>query len=356
MHIFSATILFLWLNGLYFVECGMPLVINTWPFTNATEKAWNVINEGASVLDAVEEGCSVCEVEQCDFTVGYGGSPDEYGETTLDAMIMDGDTHTVGSVGGLHRIKSAISVARAVMMYTKETLLVGESATKFAIEMGFKQENLTTNKSRSMWEEWQKSNCQPNFRQNVSPDPSKSCGPYTPLKRDHVKSNKRGRYNKDVSSKNHDTIGMIVIDSDGHIAGGTSTNGATHKVPGRVGDSPIAGSGAYVDREVGGAAATGDGDVMMRFLPSYQIVENLRNGMAPDKACLSALERITKYHPDFSGALIAATINGKYGGACHGFSSFHYSVRDPSMSSVQVIEVPCSSFPHVTTYNTSSTD
>eukprot|EP00057_Strongylocentrotus_purpuratus_P013975 XP_011668449.1 PREDICTED: N(4)-(Beta-N-acetylglucosaminyl)-L-asparaginase [Strongylocentrotus purpuratus] len=340
--IFSATLLFLLINGPFYVECVLPLVINTWPFTNATEKAWSVINGGRSTLDAVEEGCTVCEVQQCDGTVGYGGSPDEFGETTLDAMIMDGDTHTVGSVGGLRRIKSAISVARAVMMYTTETLLVGESATKFAIEMGFQQENLTTNRSRSNRRNGKKQIAN-KLQQNVSPDPSGSCGPYTPLKANDLKTSSRGRYNSDINKNNHDTIGMIVIDSDGHIAGGTSTNGANHKVPGRVGDSPITGSGAYVDRDVGGAAGTGDGDVMMRFLPSYQVVENLRNGMAPDKACQSALQRIIKYHPDFSGALIAATIDGNYGAACHGFSSFHYSVRNPSMSSVQVLEVPCSS-------------
>ncbi|KAK3741572.1 hypothetical protein QZH41_012517 [Actinostola sp. cb2023] len=82
----------------------LPIVINTWPFTNATEKAWQVINtEGSSSLDAVEAGCTVCEVEQCDGTVGYGGSPSEDGETTLDAMIMDGVTHDVGAVGCLKK-------------------------------------------------------------------------------------------------------------------------------------------------------------------------------------------------------------------------------------------------------------
>ncbi|XP_071502705.1 N(4)-(Beta-N-acetylglucosaminyl)-L-asparaginase-like [Diadema antillarum] len=331
------------LSSIQSVTCSLPLVINTWPFTNATERAWEVLGSGLSALDAVEQGCSVCEVEQCDGTVGYGGSPDESGETTLDAMIMDGETHAVGSVGDLRRIKSAISVARAVMNYTKETLLVGESATKFAIEMGFKEESLTTNESRAIWNAWRKNNCQPNYRQNVMPDPSKSCGPYTPVRNGKQQMASKERFNPDVSRKNHDTIGMIVIDSKGRIAGGTSTNGANHKVPGRVGDSPIAGAGSYVDKDVGGAAGTGDGDVMMRFLPSFQVVENMRNGMTPDVACQSALQRIIRYYPEFSGALVAAGVDGSYGAACHGFSSFHYSVRDPSFSAVKVIEVPCSS-------------
>ncbi|KAF2365320.1 Peptidase T2 asparaginase 2 [Trinorchestia longiramus] len=124
---------------------NLPLVINTWPFTNATEKAWAVLSvEEGGVLDAVEQGCAVCEREQCDGTVGYGGSPDEHGETTLDALIMDGATHDVGAVAALRQVKDAISVARHVLHYTDHTLLVGSQATEFALSMGFKQENLTT--------------------------------------------------------------------------------------------------------------------------------------------------------------------------------------------------------------------
>ncbi|CAH1778028.1 unnamed protein product, partial [Owenia fusiformis] len=109
----------------------------------------------------------------------------------------------------------------------------------------------------------------------------------------------------------------------------------------RVGDSPIAGAGAYVDNDVGGAAGTGDGDVMMRFLPSHQTVENMRQGMAPDAAAIDALKKIIRYYPKFVGALVAATVNGTYGAACHGIPSFHYSVRSPSMQHVTVMEVPC---------------
>ncbi|XP_070552984.1 N(4)-(Beta-N-acetylglucosaminyl)-L-asparaginase-like [Ptychodera flava] len=320
----------------------LPLVINTWQFSNATAKAWDVISKDGSALDAVEQGCSVCEVQQCDGSVGYGGSPDENGETTLDAMIMDGITHDVGSVADLRRVKTAISVARSVMEYTQHTLLVGDQATQFAIEMGFKEEDLHTNKSRQMWQDWKKGNCQPNYRQNVTPDPKKSCGPYKPNKARKIKLSKEQRYNKEVGEGNHDTIGMVVIDSMGNVAGGTSTNGANHKVPGRVGDSPIAGAGAYVDNTIGGAAATGDGGVMMRFLPTYQVVESMGSGVDPTSACKLAINRITKYYPNFSGALVAANLSGMYGAACHGFSTFHYSIRSPGMANVTVEAVPCS--------------
>ncbi|KAK7922210.1 hypothetical protein WMY93_009112 [Mugilogobius chulae] len=136
--------------------------------------AWKSLQSGGSVLDAVEKGCTQCEVDQCDGSVGYGGSPDERGETTLDAMIMNGDTMEVGAVANLRRIKNAIGVARAVMERTTHTLLVGESASLFAENMGFTAEDLTTNKSLNIFSEWLKRNCQPNCRKNVFPDPSKA--------------------------------------------------------------------------------------------------------------------------------------------------------------------------------------
>lgn len=206
-----------------------PLVVNTWPFTNATAKAWQILDQTNDRLESVEAGCSECEILRCDGTVGFGGSPDESGETTLDAMIMDGVTHDAGSVAGLKRVKNAIGVARAVMEHTTHTLLVGDSATQFAIDMGFEQEDLHAIESLEKWISWFNNSCQPNFRMNVSPDPSKNCGPYKPIQ---PKKNKELRYNKYISDKSHDTIGMIVIDSNGDIAVGTSTNGAGHKIPG----------------------------------------------------------------------------------------------------------------------------
>jgi N4-(beta-N-acetylglucosaminyl)-L-asparaginase len=245
------------------VSCrNYPLVLNTWPFVSATAKGWEVLASTDDPLLAVERGCSQCETDRCDGTVGYGGSPDEDAESTLDALVMDGLTHNAGSVAGMKRIKNAISVARAVMNYTRHTLLIGEAATRFATDMGFKQEVLHSIESMKKWIQWKENNCQPNFRINVSPDSSKNCGPYQPLE----KAFQANRYNSD--SQSHDTIGMIAINSAGNIAVGTSSNGATHKVPGRVGDAPIIGSGAYVDNDVGAACATGDGDIMMRFLPS----------------------------------------------------------------------------------------
>ncbi|KAF4526387.1 hypothetical protein B566_EDAN012677 [Ephemera danica] len=266
----------------------IPIVVNTWPFLNATAKAWDTVYvKKRSALDAVEQGCTTCEKEQCDGTVGYGGSPDENGETTLDAMIMDGATMNVGAVGALRQVKSVMSVARKVLEHTSHSMLVGEAATDFAVKMGFTKENLNQ----------------------------------APL--------------------GHDTIGMIVIDFKNQIAAGTSTNGMRHKIPGRVGDSPIPGSGAYADNEVGAACATGDGDILMRFLPSFLAVEEMRRGATPTDAAKTAINRIARHYPTTMGAVVAVNKNGEYGAACTGMQKFSFSVSNVLLGRPTKITMPC---------------
>lgn len=213
------------------VASGAPIVVNTWPFRNATAAGWAVIARNGSALDAVESGCSVCEVEQCDGTVGYGGSPDSIGETTLDAMIMDGASMDTGAVGDLRRIKAAISVARGVMEYTGHSFMAGDSATAFAVSIGFVEENLHTPASIAAFDAWRAGGCQPNFYRGLV-GVNSSCPPYPapPAPPARAPAGTKRRANADVSNTNHDTIGMLAIDAAGNIAAGTSTNGANHKV------------------------------------------------------------------------------------------------------------------------------
>ncbi|XP_027341469.1 probable isoaspartyl peptidase/L-asparaginase 3 isoform X2 [Abrus precatorius] len=279
-------------------------------------------------------------------SVGPGGSPDENGETTIDALVMDGVTMEVGAVAAMRYVKDGIKAARLVMQHTEHTLLVGEKASEFAISMGLPgPTNLSSPESVEKWTKWKDSRCQPNFRKNVVP--ANSCGPYCPtnyLEHPFETCSNTGQMLTSncrllrVGLHSHDTISMAVIDRMGHIAVGTSTNGATFKIPGRVGDGPIAGSSAYGVDEVGACCATGDGDIMMRFLPCYQVVESMRLGMEPKLAARDAIARIATKFPDFVGAVVALNKKGEHAGACHGWT-FKYSVRSPAMKDVKVFTV-----------------
>lgn len=319
------------------------IVVNTWNFTQANARAWQELEANHTAIDAIEKGCSQCEMDQCDGTVGWGGSPSETGETTLDAMIMDGETYDVGAVGGLRRVKSAISVARLVLERTEHTLLVGDMATQFAVSLGFKEESLSSNKSIELHRKWLANKCQPNYWKNVLPDPKTSCGPY------HLPRPSRYSSLQTIDSPStpeimpsHDTIGMLAMDAHGHIAAGTSTNGLINKILGRVGDSPVPGAGAYAAKEAGAASATGDGDIMMRFLLSYQAVENLRQGLsaqqAADDTILRQAERTQR--PWGMAAVIVLAKDGSYGAACIGIETFTYVVSDDSKQ-VQSHKIDC---------------
>lgn len=332
-------------------KAEIPLVVNTWAFTEATSYAWHQLQQKDDSVAALVEGCRRCQSLQCDTTVGFGGSPDENGETTLDALIFDGDTMNMGAVGAMRKVKDAIGVAQKVLVNTEHSFLVGERAGQFAAQVGFVQEPLETNYSLGLYEAWQKENCQPNFWKDVVPDPSKNCGPYTPIpdtkcpvskKVDSTLTNEISQDDCSLfNTGNHDTIGMIVINSKGHVVAGTSTNGANHKIPGRVGDSPIPGAGGYADSEVGAAVGTGDGDIMMRFLPSFLAVEQMRQGATPSKAAKTAIDRIATKYPNFFGGVVAVDKKGSIGAACSGMNKFPFSIMNATTDEPLVSYVTC---------------
>ncbi len=279
---------------------ALPCAISTWEFgRKANADAWTVLAAGGSALDAVEKGINQAESDPDNLSVGFGGLPDEDGEVTNDAMIMWGPKHAAGAVGCLKRIKRPISVARKVLENTKHTFLVGEDATRFAVKMGFPEEKeLLTEKARKRWEEWKKAGRPDDF--------------WT-----------------------HDTIGMVAVDRNGDLCAGCSTSGLAWKIKGRVGDSPIVGSGAYCDNDVGGAAATGNGDVMMRFCPSFAAVEAMREGRSPAEACARSLKRILDKGYQVTACLVAVDKKGEFGAARIGGREFPYAVRNADLDEVR---------------------
>lgn len=109
---------------------------------------------------------------------------------------------------------------------------------------------------------------------------------------------------------------------------------------GRVGDSPVVGSGCYVNKDIGGAAATGDGDIMMRFLPSFAAVTYMMQGYNASAACSLALDPIVKYYPSFSGGMVCLTKDGEHSAATRNME-FSYSVAS-DVTDGQVVVYPVS--------------
>ena len=300
---------------------GSPIVLSTWDFgKEANAAAWTILQKGGRALDAVEKGVMVPEADPENQSVGLGGRPDRDGHVTLDACIMD-ENAKCGSVAGLEQIVHAISVARKVMEQTPHVMLVGEGALQFALEQGFKKENLLTEKSRKEWQEWLKTS-QYHPVQNIENHPSPKPG-------------------KPGSKDNHDTIGMVAIDSSGNMSGACTTSGMAYKVHGRVGDSPIIGAGLYVDNEVGAATSTGVGEEVIRIVGSHLVVELMRQGISPEDACRQAVERIVKKDPagakEFQVGFLALKRNGEYG-AFALQKGFSYAVRTADVE--KVIDAP----------------
>ncbi len=283
-----------------------PIVISTWNHgLEANTAAWEVLSKKGRA-DAVETGVRVTEDDPNNATVGIGGFPDRDGVVTLDACIMD-EFENCGSVAFLQNIKNPISVARKVMDDTPHVMLVGEGARRFAVEKGFKEENLLTEKSEKAWKNWLKNQ----------------------------------DYKPKINVENHDTIGMVALDDMGNLSGACTTSGAAWKMHGRVGDSPIIGAGLYVDNEVGACTATGLGEFVIKICGAYMIVELMRQGLSPSEACKQAVERLVRKYPedykDLQVGFLALSKSGEYG-AYSIHKGFNYAVK--SNDEEELIDAP----------------
>ncbi len=271
-----------------------PIVVSTWEHgLAANEAAWQILSGGGRALDAVEHGVRVSEADPAVSSVGYGGFPDRDGKVTLDACIMDAHSNC-GSVAFLQNIKHPISVARMVMEKTPHVMIVGEGALRFALENGFEKEDLLTPEAEAAWRVWSE-------KQSHAP----------------------------VSNDNHDTIGMVALDTHDELAGSCTTSGMAWKRHGRVGDSPIIGAALFVDNEVGAACATGHGEAVIRTVGSCYVVERMRAGRTPEEACRDAIERVVdrvRDIPDLQVGYLALNRNGDVGG-CSVKPGFQYAVH-----------------------------
>tara|TARA_B100001057_G_scaffold30388_1_gene27670 strand:- start:261 stop:1220 length:960 start_codon:yes stop_codon:yes gene_type:complete len=255
--------------------------ISTWKTTEANLMAGSLLEKGVDALSAAVSGVAIEEENPKNSTVGYGGAPDRSGIVTLDACVMN----HIGDCGSVIAVENIVNVARLakdVMEKTPHVMLAGKGAQEFAISEGYKREDLLTQKSKEDWKKWLESE------------------DYKPI----------------INIENHDTIGMLCLDKNNNISGACTTSGLAYKMKGRVGDSPIIGSGLFIDNKIGGAVATGLGEEVVKTVGSFLVVELMRQGKSPQEACEAAVKRIFKSNSQkdkFQVAYIAINKNGEVG-------------------------------------------
>ena len=292
-------------------SASRPTVISSANGIRGVARAYEMLTKGADPLDAAIAGVNIQELDPEDQSVGLGGLPNADGVVQLDASCMHGPTRRAGAVASLEGIATPSLVAKAVMDYTDHILLVGPGAKQFALQMGFKEQNLLTEKSRQDWLRW------------------------------------KARLNADDNWLDHDdditikfstgTINMNAVTASGDIASVTTTSGLSWKIPGRVGDSPIIGAGQYCDNGVGAAGSTGRGEANIKACGAFLTVEGMRRGLTPQQACLATLERVVamterrllddRGRPRFDLNYSAVAKDGSYGGAAI-YSGSQFAVAD----------------------------
>jgi L-asparaginase/N4-(beta-N-acetylglucosaminyl)-L-asparaginase len=284
------------------------IVVSTWKFGyDANQKAWAVLNDGGSALDAVVEGVSVTERDPAVRSVGYGGHPNAEGVVQVDGAVMDGRSLGYGAVAGLEGIATAAAVARCVMENTEHVLLVGEGARVFAVDQGFSEQEMLTSETAAEWEAWQKKG--QDREMNIDTLPADS----------------------------HDTIGAIALDANGDLAAACTTSGIAYKLPGRVGDSPLIGCGLYADNETGAAVATGRGEEIARTCGSFAIVNLMREGRTPQEACESVVTHLVTRVPTSKRHQMAYAAIDKDGnwGAAAARPPFPYAITTKSVNEIR---------------------
>lgn len=272
--------------------------VATWTFGQiAVRTALPLLRQGQAALDAALAGAQAVEDDPTVHSVGYGGIANSVGTVSLDACVMDGRTLNCGGVAGVENIRHVAALAKRVMERTPHVLLVGEGARLFAVQQGFQLDTLHTPESVAQW-----------YKGRPRPAQPPRLGP------------------------GHDTVTVLTLDQKGSLGGVCSTSGLAYKMPGRVGDSPLIGSGLYVDDAAGAAGATGVGEEIIRIGGSFFVVEQMRAGRTPQEACEAAVRKVNAVatrrgvHPA-QVAFLALDVKGRIGAACTTDTNFQYAVN-----------------------------
>jgi N4-(beta-N-acetylglucosaminyl)-L-asparaginase len=304
-----------------------PVVIATWPFgQTAARVALPLLTKGQPALDAIIAGAQAVEDDPKVNSVGYGGLPNAIGAVSLDACVMDGRTLSCGAVAAVENIRHPAALARRVMERTPHILLVGHGAQQFALKEGFPLENLNTPESLAEWER----------RRPGRRGMKDAAGPTAPMPAPQAPAPRPPALEPQEGGAidapfSHDTVTVLALDAKGNLGGVCTTSGLAHKLPGRVGDSPLIGHGLYVDDTAGAAGGTGVGEEIIRIGGSLTIVEAMRAGRSAQEACEAAVRKVNAVavrrgvHPA-QVAFLALDAKGNVGAACTARTNFQYAV------------------------------
>lgn len=297
-----------------------------------------LLSQGYDTADCVVQGVRIMEDDPDDNTVGYGGLPNEDGIVELDASVMHGPTHKSGAVASMRNIKNPAMVALEVLRRTNHCLLVGEGALKFAVRMGFKEENLLTEASRRDWLAWRASMSGIDDWLN---DEQRDAPSGKVWREPGLEPRRGASLNPRPVPYHTGTVHCSIVTGKGDISSCTSTSGLSWKIPGRVGDSPIIGAGNYCDNDIGAAGATGRGEAAIVTCGAFDIVQRMAKGLSPTEACLEVIDSVVKHcikekrhrdskdpsRPDFDLKFYALRKDGAFGGATL-FSGDTFAVHD----------------------------
>ncbi len=297
----------------------------------ATERAYQLLLEGADTADAVVAGVGLVEDDPRDTSVGYGGLPNEHGIVELDAAVMHGPSHQCGAVASLQGFRHPAQVALKVMRRTDHVLLVGSGARKFARAHGFVEENLLTDHARRIWLRWKESLSKEDDWLSDEEQEDAAVRDFF-LKNSVMTANGSLRFRRPTG-----TIHCSCLNAAGQMSCTTTTSGMAFKIPGRVGDSPIIGAGLYVDNEVGSCGSTGRGEANLQNQASFAAVELMRGGASPEEAGMEVLRRIAaktvarlrdqEGRPDFQLSFYVMSKDGEYAGVSM-FPGLKFAVTD----------------------------
>ena len=243
---------------------------------------WNVLKEGGSAEEAVEEAIKAFE-DNPEVDSGRGSGLNATGIIEMDASMMNGTTFRAGAVAAVRNILNPISLARKVMNESEHVLLVGEGANQFAREVGIQEcsaDELVVERERKKWLE------------------------FTRDRRAETIAN---------SMDHADTVGAVALDSSGTIVAGTSTGGTPQKLHGRVGDSPLIGCGTYADSSVGGISCSGRGENIIKVVLAKTVIDFLaENGGDPQRAAGDGISLLDKKVKGTGGVIVIGR-GGKVG-------------------------------------------